>query len=122
MAVPLDILHTGRARLEHRRSMETRAKALHWFIRGGTLIVPGGTRLIDVEPIVIGRSEGADVVLEDNEVSGVHCEMRAVTEGILVRDLGSTNGTFCSNVRIREAVITGKAEVTVANTRLLIEP
>src|SRR6185295_1812807 len=102
--------------------METRAKALHWFIRGGTLIAPHGQHLIDVEPIVIGRNEGADVVLDDIEVSGVHCELRAVTEGIAVRDLGSTNGTFCSNVRIREAVITGKAELTVGNTRLTIEP
>jgi DNA-binding NtrC family response regulator len=102
--------------------METRAKALHWFIRGGTLIAPHGQHLIDVEPIVIGRNEGADVVLDDSEVSGVHCELRAVTEGIAVRDLGSTNGTFCSNVRIREAVITGKAELTVGNTRLTIEP
>jgi DNA-binding NtrC family response regulator len=103
--------------------METRAKVLHWFIRGGTLTTPSGTIYpIDVEPIVIGRSEGADVQLEDSEVSGVHCELRAVTEGIAVRDLGSTNGTFCSNVRIREAVITGGAELTVGDTHLVITP
>ncbi len=103
--------------------METRAKVLHWFIRGGTLTTPSGTIYpIDVEPMVVGRSEGADVVLEDSEVSGVHCELRAVTEGIAVRDLGSTNGTFCSNVRIREAVITGGAELTVGDTHLVITP
>jgi DNA-binding NtrC family response regulator len=101
--------------------METRAKVLHWFIRGGTLTAPSGTIFpIDVEPIVVGRSEGADVQLDDNEVSGVHCELRAITEGISVRDLGSTNGTFCSNVRIREAVLTGNAELTVGNTHLVI--
>jgi len=103
--------------------METRAKALHWFIRGGWLVLPDGTtRAIDVEPIVIGRSEGADVVIDDSEVSGVHCELRAISDGIAVRDLGSTNGTFCSNVRIRDAVIAGKAELTVGTTRLTIEP
>jgi len=103
--------------------METRAKALHWFIRGGTLLLPDGTsRTIDVEPIVIGRSVGADVVVEDSEVSGVHCELRAISDGIAVRDLGSTNGTFCSNVRIRDAVIAGKAELTIGTTRLMIEP
>ena len=102
--------------------METRAKILHWFIRGGTLITPDGTHPIDVEPIVVGRTEGADVQLHDHEVSGVHCELRAITEGIAVRDLGSTNGTFVGSVRIRDAVITGKAELTVGNTRLTIEP
>jgi DNA-binding NtrC family response regulator len=102
--------------------METRAKILHWFIRGGTLIAPNGSHAIDVEPIVVGRNEGAHVVIDDNEVSGVHCELRAITEGIAVRDLGSTNGTFCGNVRVREAVITGKTELTIGNTRLTIEP
>ena len=54
--------------------METRAKALHWFIRGGTLTTPSGKIYpIDVEPIVVGRSEGANVVLEDREVSGFSC-------------------------------------------------
>src|ERR1700760_1600261 len=105
-----------------RPAMETRAKVLHWFIRGGTLVTPGGTRSIDVEPIVIGRTEGADVVLDDHEVSGVHVELRAITEGIAVRDLGSTNGTFIGAVRIREVVVTAKTEITVGNTRLTIEP
>jgi DNA-binding NtrC family response regulator len=103
--------------------METRAKVLHWFIRGGTLTTPNGaTFQIDVEPLVVGRNEGANVVLDDHEVSGVHCELRAVTEGIVVRDLGSTNGTWCSNVRIREALITSSAELTVGATRLTITP
>src|SRR5262245_61300649 len=102
--------------------METRVKALHWFIRGGTLVAPTEKHLIDVEPIVVGRNQEVHVVLNDHEVSGVHCELRAVTEGILVRDLGSTNGTFCGGVRIREAVITGKTELTVGSTRLTIEP
>src|ERR1041384_8629987 len=103
--------------------METRAKVMHWFIRGGTLSVPSGaTYQIDVEPIVVGRNEGATVVLDDNEVSGVHCELRAITEGIAVRDLGSTNGTFCSGVRIRDAVITTNAELTIGGTRLVITP
>ncbi len=103
--------------------METRARLLHWFIRGGTLELPDGTtREIDVEPIVIGRSEGAGIVIDDSEVSGVHCELRAISDGISVRDLGSTNGTFCSNVRIVEAVITAKVELVVGSTRLTIVP
>jgi DNA-binding NtrC family response regulator len=103
--------------------METRARALQLFIRRATLHVSGGaSREIDVEPVVIGRNEGADVMLDDHEVSGVHCELRAVSEGIQVRDLGSTNGTFCGPVRIREAIIADRAELTVGTSRLVLEP
>jgi len=103
--------------------METRARALQLFIRRATLHVPNGQSLaIDVEPVVIGRNEGVDVKLDDSEVSGVHCELRAVTEGIQVRDLGSTNGTFCGPVRIREAIIADRAELTVGTSRLVLEP
>jgi DNA-binding NtrC family response regulator len=103
--------------------METRARILQWFIRRATLHAPGGRTLpIDVEPVVVGRNEGVDVQLDDNEVSGVHCELRAVSEGIQVRDLGSTNGTFCGAVRIREAIIADAAELTVGGSRLVLEP
>ena len=75
--------------------METRAKVLHWFVRGGTLTTPNGATFpIDVEPIVIGRDEGARSCSTIPRSARVHCELRAVNEGILVRDLGSTNGTF----------------------------
>jgi DNA-binding NtrC family response regulator len=103
--------------------METRARALQLFIRRATLHVPGGeSREIDAEPVVVGRNEGVDIRLDDHEVSGVHCELRAVTEGIQVRDLGSTNGTFCGPARIREAIIAERAELTVGTTRLVLEP
>jgi len=103
--------------------METRARALQLFIRRATLHLPGGQSIaIDVEPLVVGRNEGVDVHLDDSEVSGVHCELRAVTEGIQVRDLGSTNGTFCGGVRIREGIIAGPAELTIGTSRLVLEP
>src|SRR5262249_32063099 len=50
------------------------------------------------------------------------CELRAVSEGILVKDLGSTNGTFIGPVRVREAVVTTLTELTVGATRVAIEP
>jgi len=54
----------------------------------------GVALVIDVDPLVIGRDAGATLVVVDPEVSAFHCELRAVSEGILVRDLGSTHGTF----------------------------
>jgi DNA-binding NtrC family response regulator len=101
----------------------TRARVLHWFVRGGIARTPDGKEIaIDVDPVVIGRDEGAQIRLDDPEVSSIHCELRAVNEGVLVKDLGSTNGTFVGQVRIREGVVSTAAEVLVGQTRISIEP
>jgi hypothetical protein len=64
-------------------------------------------QIIELNPGVnrIGRGSGNDHVLEDALVSQWHCEI--VLEGgfILVRDLGSTNGTFIEGRRIDEATL-----------------
>jgi len=102
----------------------TRARVLHWFVRGGTARTPDGKSVtIDVDPLVVGRDAGAQIRLDDPEVSAIHCELRAVNEGVLVRDLGSTNGTFApSGLRIRECVLTTATEITVGASKIAIEP
>jgi DNA-binding NtrC family response regulator len=102
----------------------TRTRVLHWFVRGGTVTAPDGVvHTVDVDPVIAGRNEGAQVPLKDPEVSAFHCEFTAVTEGVRVKDLGSTNGTFLpGGIRITEAVLTQKTEVTVGASRLLVEP
>ena len=101
----------------------TRARVFHWFVQGGAVKKPDGTTVaIDVDPVHVGRDEGAQIVLTDPEVSAMHCELRAVSEGILVRDLGSTNGTFAGTIRIQEAAITTPTEITVGTTKLFLEP
>ena len=45
-------------------------------------------------PLLLGRAAGADVVIRDARGSRRHAELRLLTGGrVLVRDLGSTNGT-----------------------------
>jgi eukaryotic-like serine/threonine-protein kinase len=53
-------------------------------------------------PLVVGRASPADIVLDRPErfVSKQHCEILKQGERILVRDLGSTNGTFLADVRL----------------------
>jgi DNA-binding NtrC family response regulator len=102
---------------------ETRTRVLNWFVRGGTVKTPDGKSVtVDVDPVVVGRDEGANIRLDDPEVSAMHCELRAVNEGIAVKDLGSTNGTFCGAVKVSEAVITTPAELVCGQTRLSVEP
>ncbi|HEX7667091.1 MAG TPA: sigma 54-interacting transcriptional regulator [Polyangiaceae bacterium] len=101
----------------------TRARVFHWFVQGGTVRLPDGkTVVVDVDPVVVGRDEGAQIVLTDPEVSSLHCELRAVSEGISVKDLGSTNGTFVGTLRVQEAAVTTATEITVGGTKLVLEP
>ncbi len=75
-------------------------------------VYPDGDSLvlrIDDQPQVVGRSEPtstSDVPLQDARVSRRHAEVRATEEGLLVRDLGSTNGTFLDGARVRAACAT----------------
>jgi DNA-binding NtrC family response regulator len=101
---------------------ETRTRVLNWIVSGGRARAPGGVEVvIDVDAVVVGRAPGADIVLADPEVSALHCELRAVSEGVLVKDLGSTNGTFLGGVRVREAIVASPMEVTVGGSRIAIE-
>lgn len=96
---------------------------MHWLVSGGVAKTPeGGQFTIDVDALVVGRDPGASIVVLDPEVSAFHCELRAVSEGILVRDLGSTNGTYLGSVRVREAVVATPSELTIGRSRVLIEP
>src|SRR6516225_2492028 len=103
--------------------MTTRTRVLHWFVSGGIAKAPDGAKFtIDVDSLIVGRDPGATMVLADPEVSAFHCELRAVSEGILVKDLGSTNGTFLGPVRVREAIVATPSELTVGRSRVLLEP
>jgi DNA-binding NtrC family response regulator len=102
---------------------ETRTRVMHWLVTGGVAKTPeGGQFTIDVDALVVGRDPGANIVVADPEVSAFHCELRAVSEGILVRDLGSTNGTYLGPVRVREGIVATATELSIGRSRVLIEP
>jgi DNA-binding NtrC family response regulator len=101
----------------------TRARVLHWFVRGGVAKTADGRSFpIDVDPVVVGRDSGVNIAIEDPEVSAIHCELRAMDHGILVRDLGSTNGTFIGPMRVHEVVITTPTDISLGSTRINVEP
>ncbi|WP_437901446.1 sigma 54-interacting transcriptional regulator [Sorangium sp. So ce124] len=101
----------------------TRARAVQWFVRGGTLRSTGRDPVkIGIAPIVVGRDLSCGVVVDDPEVSSTHCDLRAEGPGVLVRDLGSKNGTFVSTVRIREAILTAACAIQIGGSVLSFEP
>jgi DNA-binding NtrC family response regulator len=101
----------------------TRARPLHWFVRGGTLTAPGGIPVpVGVDPVTIGRDPSSTIVLDDPEVSAAHCELRAGQHGVAVRDLGSKNGTFVGVARVDEASLTGACTLRIGQTDIAFSP
>jgi serine phosphatase RsbU (regulator of sigma subunit) len=68
------------------------------------LVVEGaskGQRIpVGNNPIVIGRSPPADVVLADQRISRNHCRVCIAFEELIVVDLESSNGTFIEGKRL----------------------
>jgi len=53
-----------------------------------------GAELSLAGELTIGRDQGADLVLDDPGVSRNHARVTADAEGVVIEDLGSSNGTF----------------------------
>jgi transcriptional regulator with PAS, ATPase and Fis domain len=69
----------------------------------------------------VGTARGNDLKLADPTVSRVHCEIRVRPGYVLVRDCGSTNGTFVEGVRLREGEVRPGALVRVGSSAFRIE-
>jgi len=52
----------------------------------------------------VGKAPDNELVLTDDSVSRHHCEISRVAQGVRVRDVGSTNGTYVEHARITDAV------------------
>ncbi len=59
----------------------------------------------DHDVIRIGAQDGNHFQLTDPTVSRRHAEITRTQDGLVLRDLGSTNGTFVGEVRIREVFL-----------------
>ena len=57
--------------------------------------------------------------MDDTGVSRRHVEIRRTPRGVVVTDLGSTNGTFVEGNRITAATLVDGNTVTMGRTRLL---
>ncbi len=65
----------------------------------------------------IGRGTDADIQIADNGASRLHCAI-VLGSQVLVRDLGSTNGTTVDGRRITEAVLHDGSIIKIGNTTL----
>ncbi|PZR52785.1 FHA domain-containing protein [Xylanimonas oleitrophica] len=74
--------------------------------------------LLDSDRAVAGRSEHADIFLDDVTVSRKHAEFVREGDRFVVRDIGSLNGTYVNRNRIDVAVLTTGDEVQIGKFRM----
>src|SRR5579862_5900595 len=88
---------------------------------GGTFLVikgpdRGESASLREKPIYFGSSPACDLVLTEKTVSRKH--LMAIREGddVIVRDQGSTNGTFISGSKFKEITVGFGAEIRLGRT------
>ncbi|MBP6833830.1 MAG: sigma 54-dependent Fis family transcriptional regulator [Deltaproteobacteria bacterium] len=70
--------------------------------------------------LTVGTDEGATLRLTDRTVSRFHAEFESIDGSVVLRDLGSSNGTRVGAVGVREVLFHRDAEVMVGRTRLAL--
>lgn len=70
--------------------------------------------------VLVGRKEDCDVQLDHKSVSKQHCVIVKTDGLLLLRDLGSTNGTRVNGQRIRRAALLPNDQLNIASLRFKI--
>src|SRR5271166_7102681 len=72
------------------------------------------------EMMLIGRQEECDLRLDHKSVSKMHCVIVKTDGLLLLRDLGSTNGTRVNGQRVRRAALLPNDQVTIAGFKFRV--
>jgi DNA-binding NtrC family response regulator len=84
------------------------------------LRLPAGRPVPLVRDLTVGQSSENDVVLRDPCVSRVHCLIEVSGGRVLLRDRGSTNGTWVNGARVSQAELRSGAVVQIGESRLRV--
>jgi len=75
---------------------------------------------------ILGRDTGAQIVIDDPNVSRRHSEVRVTTDGphlvANIRDLGSTNGTWVNDERVTSLHLHARDRIRIGQTEIVFHP
>jgi predicted component of type VI protein secretion system len=80
-------------------------------------LTDGPTILLDKPILLLGRHAECDIQLNSRKISRRHCCIAQVSNYLVVRDLGSTNGIRVNGERVIEGRLKAGDELTVGNFR-----
>src|SRR5437016_9083508 len=83
--------------------------------------IEGGTPItISKDLIVVGRKPECDLRLDHKSVSKMHCVIVKTDGLLLIRDLGSTNGTRVNGLRVRRAALLPNDQLSIASFKFRV--
>jgi transcriptional regulator with PAS, ATPase and Fis domain len=98
------------------REREFRVKVVNGPDRGLDRVLESGTTMVGTHP-------NNDLVLTDDTVSRYHLELQVLRDGLKVKDLDSTNGTFHGDTRVSAITVQGATRLRLGrHTGLEIVP
>lgn len=71
--------------------------------------------------VLIGRSEFADIVIEDLYASKLHAMILAFSDALVLLDLNSANGVTVNTVKLQSAVLEENDIISIGRHRLKVE-
>ncbi len=71
--------------------------------------------------VLLGRSDFADVVIEDPFVSKLHATILAYNDALVLLDLNSVNGTTVNSVRVSSTILKSNDIVSLGSYRIKVE-
>ncbi len=90
-------------------------------MRAQLVSLDGGSAIDVVKDLtVVGRKEDCDLRLEHKSVSKMHCVIVKTDGLLLLRDLGSTNGTRVNGQRVRRAALLPNDQLSIANYKFRV--
>jgi hypothetical protein len=82
----------------------------------------GFQRDLTMPLVTVGRLRGgADIEIDDPQVSRLHCAIEVKGEDVFLRDLRSTNGTYVAGRRVLAAKLNDSAEFRIGSSALRID-
>ena len=72
--------------------------------------------------VTIGTLPTNDLTVTDTTVSRSHAAVEEKSDGYVIRDLDSTNGTFLDGVRVREAFLAPGSVIRLGETEIVFSP
>jgi type II secretory pathway predicted ATPase ExeA/pSer/pThr/pTyr-binding forkhead associated (FHA) protein len=70
--------------------------------------------------ILIGRSEFADIVIDDEFCSKLHVALLLYNDGLVLMDLNSANGTTVNSMRVKTTLLYDNDIISLGNHRLKV--
>ena len=94
--------------------------------RGRFTVIRGPERgeslVVGPSPMTLGSGSTSDVHLSDPTISRRHLSVVLDPNGVIVRDLGSTNGSFVGGARFQELLLGFGAEIQIGQSLLKYMP